>query len=71
MPLGPRKRDGMLKKQGVIINPKGPKGDLRANSSSGAGASGMAVKQDKTTGKKYDSPHYPKKDEKVKPFGGK
>lgn len=70
MPLGPRKRDGMLAKQGKIVNPKGPKGDLRSNASSGPGE-GMAVKRYTEKGKKYDSPHYPKKDPHVKPFGGK
>lgn len=71
MPLGPRKRDGMLSKQGKIVNPKGPKGDLRSNASSGPGASGMAVKQNKATGNKYKGPNYQKKDPHVTPFGGK
>lgn len=70
MPLGPRKRDGMLSKQGKIVNPKGAKGDLRSNASSGPGE-GMAVKQDKASGKKYSGPHYPQKDKNVKSFGGK
>jgi hypothetical protein len=54
-----------------MVNPKGPKGDMRSNASSGAGASGMKVAQDKATGKKYSGPHYPQKDKGVKPFGGK
>jgi len=71
MGMGPRKKGNDVRaSQGKIVG--APKtGDFRANSSSGAGASGMTTKQNKQSGKKYDSPHYPKKDPKVKPFGGK
>lgn len=71
MGMGPRKKDNDVRsRQGKMVNPKGSKGDLRSNASSGAGASGMAVKQDKATGKKY-KPNYEQKDKGVKPFGGK
>jgi hypothetical protein len=72
MGMGPRKKDNDVRdEQCKMVNPKGPKGDMRSNASSGAGASGMKVAQDKATGKKYSGPHYPQKDKGIKPFGGK
>lgn len=71
MGMGPRKKDNDVRSSiGKMVNPKGAKGDLRSNSASGPGASGMAVKQDKATGKKY-KPNYEQKDPRIKPFGGK
>jgi hypothetical protein len=65
MGFGPRRKVKDMRNTSVKSE------DARTSSSSGPGASGMATKQNKQSGKKYDSPHYPKKDEHVKSFGGK
>jgi hypothetical protein len=65
MGLGPHRKVKDMRNKGPHA------GDLRSNSSSGVGASGMSVKQNKQTGPKDNGPAYPKKDPNIKPFGGK
>lgn len=70
MGKGPRKKDNdMRASQGKMV--AAPSGSPSQKQRSGAGASGMATQQYKQSGKKYDGPHYQKKDPKIAPFGGK
>ena len=65
MGFGPRRKVKDMRNTSVKSS------DSRTAMSSGPGASGMAEKRYTEKGKKYDSPHYPKKDPHVKPLGGK
>ena len=69
MPLGPRKREGMLEKQGTICNPpSGSPTKKQTTIAPDGGTQNKQYKQDK--GKPY-SPNYPQKDKNITPFGGK
>ncbi len=70
MPLGPRKREGMLTRQGKICNP--PAGSPTKKQSVVApdgGTQNKQYKQDK--GKPYKGPNYSQPAKGIKLFGGK
>ena len=69
MPLGPRKREGMLEKQGKICNP--PAGSPTKKQMTVAPDGGTQNKQYKQTGPKYSGPNYSQPGKGIKPFGGK